>query len=97
MRGLQLECSPNGHWLFAIVDKTGLFDGLTMDELANFMESLGCINAINLDGGGSSTMIFEGALKNSPRGDEDEGLNQATVRRVSDAIVMSPRTPNQNF
>lgn len=82
---------PNGHWLFVVIDKTGLFDGLKMDELANLMEKLGCVDALNLDGGGSSTMVFENVVKNFPRGDEDEGLGEAKVRRVSDAIVAIPK------
>lgn len=83
---------PNGHWLFVVVDKTSLFDGMTMDELVNLMDRLGCEEALNLDGGGSSTMVFEGFLKNSPHGDEHEGLGQAMVRRVSDAILVLPKT-----
>ena len=82
---------PNGNWVFVVVDKSGYFDGMTMYELADLMAGLGCVHAINLDGGGSSTMVYEGAVKNSPRGDEDEGMGQSTVRRVSDAIVVLPK------
>lgn len=83
---------PNGHWIFVVVDKTTLFDGMTMDELATLMHTLGCVEALNLDGGGSSTMVVDNSVKNSPRGDEDEGKGEATVRRVSDAIVILPKT-----
>ncbi|MGH2612838.1 MAG: phosphodiester glycosidase family protein, partial [Rhabdochlamydiaceae bacterium] len=65
--------------------------GMAMEELVHLMEKLGCVEALNLDGGGSSTMVFEGSLKNFPRGDEDEGLGQVAVRRVSDAILVVPR------
>lgn len=82
---------PNGNWIFVVVDKTGLFDGMTMYELADLMARLGCVHALNLDGGGSSTMVCEGTIKNSPHGDEDEGQGQNTVRRVSDAIVVLPK------
>jgi hypothetical protein len=77
-----------GNWIFVVVDKTGFFDGMTIYELADLMKGLGCIDALNLDGGGSSTIVFEGAIKNTPHGDEDEGQGQNTVRRVSDAIVI---------
>ncbi len=40
--------------------------GMTLIELANFMKSLGCYNAMNLDGGGSSVMYFNGATVNNP-------------------------------
>jgi len=81
---------PNGHWIFVVVDKTGLFDGMTIYELSDLMARLGCVHALNLDGGGSSTMVFEGVIKNSPHG--DESVEQNTVRRVSDAIIVLPKT-----
>lgn len=40
--------------------------GLTFDELAQYLLSLGITNALNLDGGGSSTQISQGALRNRP-------------------------------
>lgn len=82
---------PDGNWIFVVVDKTGLFDGMTIYELSDLMVRLGCVHALNLDGGGSSTMVYEGVVKNSPRGDEDEGAGKDTVRRVSDAIVVLPK------
>lgn len=81
---------PNGHWLFVVVDKKGLLDGMTMFELTELMNSFNCSYALNLDGGGSSTMVYEGEIKNSPHGDEDEGQGQKIARRVSDAIVIIP-------
>jgi len=84
---------PNGNWVFVVVDKTDFFDGMTMDELAGLMAKLKCVHAINLDGGGSSTMVYENVIKNSPRGDEDERqLDQDALRRVSDAIIIVPKS-----
>ena len=40
--------------------------GLTLGELAYFMKSIGCYNAMNLDGGGSSVMYFNGMTVNNP-------------------------------
>ena len=40
--------------------------GMTMDELANYFRQLGCTEAMNLDGGGSSTMWANGKLVNRP-------------------------------
>lgn len=82
---------PDGHWIFVVVDKTGLFDGMTIPELSDLMVQLGCAHALNLDGGGSSTMVYDGIIKNSPHGDENEGAGQKIVRRVSDAIVVLPK------
>lgn len=40
--------------------------GLTLVELAGLMKSLGCTNAINLDGGGSTVMYVDGDIVNKP-------------------------------
>lgn len=56
--------------------------GMTMEELAYFMEDLGCYYAVNLDGGGSSNMVAS-TVYNS----ELETVNSPTEnRRVSNAI-----------
>lgn len=61
---------------------------MTMDELAGFMADPGCRKALNLDGGGSSTMVIEGKVTNVPFGDEDESPGKRVERRVSDAILI---------
>lgn len=38
--------------------------GLTLDELSREMIKLGCTEAMNLDGGGSATLWFEGKIRN---------------------------------
>ena len=40
--------------------------GLTLNELANLMKELGCVNAMNLDGGGSTVMYIQGKVVNKP-------------------------------
>jgi len=46
--------------LLVVVDgrQKGYSDGMTLRELANLMRSLGARDAINLDGGGSSTLVY---------------------------------------
>lgn len=61
--------------------------GLTTLELAKFMHQRGCSSAINLDGGGSSTLYIDGKYINESIGDIDEAAGQSVVRPVSDAIV----------
>ena len=57
----------NLHYLFVVSDgRTSDSDGLSLSELAGFMQSLGAQTAYNLDGGGSSTMVFNGNLINNP-------------------------------
>ena len=55
------------HYLFVVSDgRTSESDGLSLSQLAEFMQRLGAQTAYNLDGGGSSTMIFNGSLINNP-------------------------------
>lgn len=50
------------------------------------MFALGCMNALNLDGGGSSTMVVKGGVINQSCGDIQEDGKQ--VEAVSDAILI---------
>lgn len=58
------------HLVFVVVDgrSTGYSKGVTLPELAQIMIGLGAQTAYNLDGGGSSTMYYDGALVNNPLG-----------------------------
>ncbi len=49
-----------GHYCFVVVDgrQDGYSKGMTMPELAQIFEELGCACAYNLDGGGSAVMTF---------------------------------------
>jgi len=40
--------------------------GMTLEELADFLVKLGCQEAMNLDGGGSSTLWYDGDVRNNP-------------------------------
>jgi len=55
--------------------------GLALDDLARLLIELGAREAINLDGGGSTTMVVKGAIVNSPSDLTGE-------RPVSDAIIV---------
>lgn len=57
----------DNHYVFVVSDgRTNESTGLSLYELATFMKSLGCEMAYNLDGGGSSTMYFNGKVINNP-------------------------------
>jgi exopolysaccharide biosynthesis protein len=62
------------HLVFVVVDgrSPGYSAGLTMTGLAELMLELKATTAYNLDGGGSSTMVFDGDLVNNPLGKGDE-------------------------
>lgn len=55
------------HYVLVVSDgRTEESEGLTLFELAEFMQELGVKTAYNLDGGGSSTMVFNGNVINNP-------------------------------
>ncbi len=55
------------HYLFVVSDgRTEESEGLSLYELAVFLQSRGVRTAYNLDGGGSSTMVFNGRVVNNP-------------------------------
>jgi exopolysaccharide biosynthesis protein len=64
----------DNHFLFVVVDgrSPGYSRGMTMTELATTFVDLGATVAYNLDGGGSSAMIFNNALVNNPLGKGQE-------------------------
>ncbi len=57
-----------GELLLVTVDgrQAALSRGMSLPELADYMVKLGAVNAINLDGGGSTSMAIRGAYVNSP-------------------------------
>lgn len=55
------------HYIFVVSDgRTDESAGLSLSQLAEFMTELGAVTAYNLDGGGSSTMYFNGEVINHP-------------------------------
>ena len=61
--------------------------GLTMAELQQVMAALGCRDAINLDGGGSTAMVVRGQVVNHPC--DNKKFDAAGERRVANAIVVT--------
>lgn len=68
-----------GHLVVVVVDgrTAGHSVGITLPDLADLMVDLGCQVAYNLDGGGSSTLWFNGAVVNEPsgRGNSERGTS----------------------
>lgn len=67
----------DNHLVFVVVDgrDEGYSRGVTMTELAEIMQGLGAQTAYNLDGGGSSTMVFNGELLNQPSNGGERGTS----------------------
>ncbi|MDY3766695.1 MAG: phosphodiester glycosidase family protein [Lachnospiraceae bacterium] len=73
------------HYLFVVSDgRTNESAGLSLYELAEFLQTLGASTAYNLDGGGSSTMYFKGEIVNRPT---TNGKN-IQERSVSDIVYI---------
>jgi hypothetical protein len=82
----------NGDILLVVIDgrQTGWSKGMTQIQEARFLKSLGAVDALNLDGGGSSTMVVRDVIKNRP--------SDGSERAVSSAIVILPGAdPDEPF
>lgn len=74
---------PDKRWVLVVVERNTLqnITGLSIAELADFMHSLGCVDALNLDGGGSSAM-YVAANKQ----------NLISLDLVADALLVLPKS-----
>lgn len=74
------------HYVFVVSDgRTDASEGLSLYQLAEFLQSLGVQTAYNLDGGGSSTMVLNGEIINNPT----TGGNHTKERSVSDIVYIT--------
>jgi exopolysaccharide biosynthesis protein len=71
-------------WLIAVDGRQPqLSIGMTFADLQGLARRLDLVNALNLDGGGSTTMWVQGSVLNSPS-------DVAGPRKVSDALLVFP-------
>lgn len=77
----------DGKVILIVVDgrKDDFSVGLTLTELAQFLQRMGAVDAINLDGGGSSTFVLKGRVTNRP--------SDGHERPVSNALLVVPARP----
>ena len=74
-----------GHYVLVVSDgRTRQSEGLTLLQLAEFIQGLGVVTGYNLDGGGSSTMVFMGEVINNPT----TNGKKITERSVSDIVYI---------
>ncbi|MGD9563158.1 MAG: phosphodiester glycosidase family protein [Pyrinomonadaceae bacterium] len=76
----------DGKFLMITVDgrQPGVSVGMNLQELAEYLLSIGAVDAMNLDGGGSTTMFLDGKVVNTPSDKEGE-------RKIGDAILVTLR------
>lgn len=81
---------PDGTVFLVAVDgrQPGYSEGMTLNELAAFLEGLGITEAVNLDGGGSTTLAVRGIVANRPSDEEGE-------RAVANALLVLGPEPGE--
>jgi hypothetical protein len=80
----------DGALLAVVCDGRSRVDaGLSLAELAALLVDLGAREAINLDGGGSTSLVCAGELRNRPRA--DFGVPLPGGRPIATALVFAPR------
>ncbi len=84
----------SGDSLYAVVcdGRSEQDAGLTLDELADVLVGLGADAALNLDGGGSTTLIAGGVLRNEPYADQD--VPEPGGRGIATALLFLPADPS---
>jgi exopolysaccharide biosynthesis protein len=80
-----LDASGRELIVLLVAGRRGEVKGLTLSQTAQLMRELGAVQAFNLDGGGSSTLLIHGESR-LPR-----PLNEPALRRVANALHLIPR------
>jgi hypothetical protein len=75
--------------LVACDGRTDRDAGLTLSELGSALVKLGATDALNLDGGGSASLVYDGRLRNRPR--EEHGVDLLEGRPIVSAITLQAR------
>jgi hypothetical protein len=75
--------------LIACDGRTDRDAGMTLPELAHALVKLGATDALNLDGGGSASLVYDGRLRNRPR--EKHGVDLLEGRSIVTAIALRAR------
>lgn len=80
------------HLIAAVCDgRSGVDAGMTLQELAAALVELGARTAINLDGGGSASLVYGSRLRNRPR--EEHGIEILGGRPISTALIFDALQP----
>lgn len=82
--------TADGKLIFISVDKTSRIknlngvtesSGMSLEELSELLRYYGAVEAMNLDGGGSSTMVVSGEVVNTPANGNEIAVSNAIVIR----------------
>lgn len=87
--------TANGETLLVAVDgRQSASTGMSLGEAASFMAGLGASEAVNFDGGGSTTFVTRGSPRNQPSaGGERQVVSALALVAAGDAAAPSPAAP----
>jgi Phosphodiester glycosidase len=80
------DADTSNLFLVAIDGRSTASVGMTLAEAADFLRGIGVAQALNLDGGGSTTLVIDGRIVNSPS-------DPAGERPVGNALLVERRRP----
>lgn len=83
----------DGTWVFVVIEgkKPWRSVGVSVAALAKLMQELGCVSALNLDGGSSSTLVIQGEQINQTTFEGRSFQKRASPIKISDAILILKR------
>lgn len=88
-------------WFVAVDGRQKISDGATLSEMAAIMLRLGCVSAINLDGGGSTTLSVLGVTVNRPSDGTERAVANGVVwngpETIKEERSLAVRTPPKLF
>ena len=86
--------TESGQIFFVTVDgRQADSEGMTILQFAKLFKKLGAKRALNLDGGGSTTMVVKGEIVNTPSGSERSVASALLVLKGEDSGEPEPSPP----
>jgi exopolysaccharide biosynthesis protein len=82
--GIGISCDGKRVWMVTVDGRQTFSVGMSLPEFADLLLKLGACQAINLDGGGSTTMVLEGQIVNYPS-------DQTGERSVGNCLLLVAR------
>jgi len=86
-----LGITQSGKLLIVTIDgRQSISAGITLQEAARLMLNLGAVTAVNLDGGGSTTLAVRGMVVNSPSGGKERPVTNALAIWSAEGQLQPP-------
>lgn len=92
-----LDADGTTMWLVTVDGRSSASVGMTYVELANFMTSIGAVDALNLDGGGSTTMVARVGDQNTVVNNPSDGSQRSVPNGLGFASTAACPLVNRTF